>query len=108
MINNTDMTNQIQNLTDLTEMEQITIKGIALNEYQPNGKQPKLLKDGSVDHTPVYTDDLNEIINSFENRKSLSGCVSSLVKKGLVWADGDCIGFTENGEKLILDLCYSN
>lgn len=76
----------------ITDNEAKMIENIALNEYTPlNGGTPE-----SADDTVCWADCLECGPNHF-NSTSIPGIVSSLVKKELVWTDGEQIQLTEKG-----------
>ena len=76
----------------LTGKEKIVLENIARNDYTTgNGAEPETVRD-----TYCWADCVDCGPNNI-SRKSLPGIIGSLVKKGLVLTDGECIELSEEG-----------
>jgi hypothetical protein len=72
-------------MTKLTEAEVAALRGVVASEYH-DGRDP-------VDN-PVWT----WSCNPFQSKRTFSGAVSSLVRKGLLRASGDFLSLTAQGK----------
>jgi hypothetical protein len=78
-------------MESITEKERKVLQGIITNDFQDaaTGTEAVIMNDIWVDCLEDSTGDLRG--------KILSGVVSSLSKKGLVWTDGEGIAITKEG-----------
>jgi len=81
-------------MTKVTENEKAVLKNIMINEYNSwNWSEPP--RDATRISTWVDCLDMGK--EKIPSGKALSGVVSSLSQKGLVWTDGEAIELTDEG-----------
>jgi hypothetical protein len=82
-------------MTNLTTSEIKVLDQLALNEFTcANGAEPECHEDVVVWVKEIAT---AHTVYQPVTGLALSGVMSSLVQKGLIWSDGECAGFTEEG-----------
>jgi hypothetical protein len=83
----------------ITDKERMVLENIARNDYTTlNGAEPECVRD-----TMCWSDCVSDGPNNVP-AKSIPGIIGSLVKKGLVITDGECIELSKDGFNLYKSL----